>query len=101
MLNTTKVFELLDAKAKVDVNDDITTQEYWDALTDELSGDEYETIKFLKGLDNDKLEQVSEIFSDLSQRFKSQTFISGLNDVFDSHPTADIGQEIKWAEEEL
>ena len=70
-----KVEQLIEKRKGFHPNDDIRTYKYWEEISDFMATDEINTIKFLNECDKETAKWMSEIFEDLSEKFRSENVI--------------------------
>lgn len=71
---------------------------FWNPLIEFLSKSLKDTIDFLNECSDKEIYYISEVFSDLSEKFESKEFITELKNIQSKRPNLDISQEIKAAE---
>ncbi len=86
----TKVEQLIEERKKLHSNDNLRTYKYWERLSDFMGSDEIKTIKFLNECDADTAGWISEIFDDLSKRFRSENIITALDNLDKKFPDLNL-----------
>lgn len=78
--------------------DDYGIYECWDKMTEILSQDIDETIQYLENCSEEDLYFISEIFEDISERVKSEKYISCLRKLDKKFPNLNMTRDIDIAE---
>lgn len=79
--------------------EDPTIYRYWEKLTDVLSKDVDETIRFLETCSQEEVEYVSEVFEDISYRIQSKEYIRCLERLNKKYPNANLIDDIREAKD--
>jgi hypothetical protein len=101
LVDDNKVKKIVDKRAKLDVNDDLTTQQCWNELKNILTVNMKDTMEFLSRCDNNEFYFISEVFDDIILKFQSINFINFLKELSKKHPEAEMDIDIEMAEDLL
>jgi hypothetical protein len=81
------------------MNDDMGIQSCWEELTNILSANEKETIKYLSNCEKEELYWISEVFEDISENLESKDFIRCLRNIDKKFPELEMTKDIDLGEE--
>lgn len=85
-----KVEQLIEDRKNFHPNDDFRTYEYWEKISDFMAIDEKSTIKFLNECDKETAFWMSEVFEDLSKRFRSENVIIAFENIDKKFPDLNL-----------
>lgn len=97
-MNRDQVIDLLCERVLIEENDPAVC-EIWDSLTELLSENAEETIKFLLTCTKEQLFFVSEVIEDISYNLRSQEYINTLWELDRKYPELEMKSDIEVAED--
>ncbi|MGX7150188.1 hypothetical protein [Enterococcus ureasiticus] len=92
------MIEVLKKRKNLNINDDFRIEKCWNEMTELLSQNEGETIRYLVDSNKDDLYYISEIFEDISEKLQSEQFINCLRELDKKFPELDMSKDIDIAE---
>ncbi|GGI17977.1 hypothetical protein [Gottfriedia solisilvae] len=98
MLDANQVRKLIEERSNLHMNDP-KMYEYWDWLTELLSINVSDTIKFLNSCSEREIYWISEIFEDISAKVSSIDYIECLKELDKKFPNLMLSNVIKIAED--
>lgn len=88
-------------RKRLNLNDDVGIEKYWNKMTERLTQNEEDTIDYLNECNGNDLYYISEIFEDISEILQSERFISCLRNLDKKFPELDMTNDIDIAESYL
>jgi len=92
-----RVERLIEERKGFHPNDELRTYKYWEEISDFMATDEISTIKFLGECDKETADWMSEVFEDLSERFKSEKVITAFEKLDKKYPDLNLASFIEGA----
>lgn len=99
-MNREYVKEILEER-KILHPDDPAVLRCWNKLVQELTKNEDDTINYFYMCTDDEIEWLSEVFEDIAEVFKSESFISALKEIQKKFPDLDLESDIKYAQQSI
>lgn len=92
---------VLEERKNKHIEDDAGIQKCWDKMVDICSENENETIIYLLQCSKEELDNISEIFEDISVKLQSKAYIKCLRKLDKKFPELEMKKDIDIAEEYL
>ena len=93
-----RMTEVLKKRKALNINDDFGIEQCWNEMTELLSQNEDEMIRYLADVNEDDLYYISEIFEDISEKLQSEQFINCLRELDKKFTELDMTKDIDIAE---